>query len=894
VLATNLTGTFKNPDGAPVNGKLIFLLSQPARLNDQSAQIVPMVKIFAVTNGQLEAGAFVYGNDILVPTGTHYLARLVDLNNNLLFEQKWVIAGVNLDLGTLTPTTTGVVLPDPLLKNASINQAVQGPVSFSAPLTAFSLTLNGNLNPGAPDSFNLGSSTVPWQELFASRWSSLVTVGNSSGTSLAPTAAPGAAAVLSGGSIADGTYYFKITYANRNGETTASPTRTVTVSGGGGAARINVGEADQVWGSGTYCFKVYASTDNVNFYLQTPNPVSSAFMATSTCHYVALGSFGARLTSLTFSGSNPPTSNTATIDPLQVALNQTRDPAYATGNTLGALLVTAKSGGHILTTPLIVFVHDCIIGTGSGNLQNTGQSRITSTWTDDRLATVMVFGQESRIEGIEVFGAGHALMYLMGAGTQGFEHWYSRGTIYTSDNTQTYSGLVIVGIGYNMHFDQFQARGGKAVVEFRNASGGLHRFSNARWDADKSILISDAAVTDPDNGVNDAGFGSVLYVTLDHIRTEGGKGILFDVVNMSGELNSVVIADPAIQSGTDSVFKTGQNAYVGNLVLPWTFVNTYLPATGNLRVGANVTGGHPGFVVMGNSSLGAGASSGQNITLDLNNAAVSLLDFYITAKPGASSTLTPHFDPTATTGKIINMPASQQLHVLGGAADQGVSTKAWNEIMDRLVIASSAGRASRQSLFMNGTTLELRQADDSTYNWQVSATGDLNLRGNLRLQATGGAAPQLSVGPAVSTAAGGSIAIINQGSLQARNAANSADVMALQVQNDDTVHVGTTNAQGVRIGNSGSSPIKRIISATATLDFGTMTAPGCASDLAVTAVGAAVGDTVSLGVPSGSVPAGVQFFAWVSAADTVTIRACAFAGSPDPANGSFRVAVVKF
>jgi hypothetical protein len=163
--ATNLTGTFKHPDGSPVNGKLIFLLSQPARLSDASAQIVPMVKIFSVTNGQLEAGAFVYGNDALLPSGTYYLVRLVDASNNLLFEQKWSIQGTNLDLGTLTPTTTGVVLPDPLLKNIPVDQSVEGPVTFNSPLTAFSLTLHGNLHPGLADTYDLGNNTLPWREL---------------------------------------------------------------------------------------------------------------------------------------------------------------------------------------------------------------------------------------------------------------------------------------------------------------------------------------------------------------------------------------------------------------------------------------------------------------------------------------------------------------------------------------------------------------------------------------------------------------------------------------------------------------------------------------------------------------------------------------------------------
>lgn len=163
--ATNLTGTFRHPDGSLVNGKLVFLLSQPARLNDGTAQVVPMVKIFSVTNGALEPGAFLYGNDVLLPTGTYYLVRLVDNNNNLLFEQKWSIQGTNLDLGTMTPTTAGVVIPDPLLKNATVQQSVQGPVTFSSPITAFSLTLNGNLFPGTGEVYDLGSPAAAWREL---------------------------------------------------------------------------------------------------------------------------------------------------------------------------------------------------------------------------------------------------------------------------------------------------------------------------------------------------------------------------------------------------------------------------------------------------------------------------------------------------------------------------------------------------------------------------------------------------------------------------------------------------------------------------------------------------------------------------------------------------------
>lgn len=79
---------------------------------------------------------------------------------------------------------------------------------------------------------------------------------------------------------------------------------------------------------------------------------------------------------------------------------------------------------------------------------------------------------------------------------------------------------------------------------------------------------------------------------------------------------------------------------------------------------------------------------------------------------------------------------------------------------------------------------------------------------------------------------------------------------------------------------------------TATLDFPS-TASGIAADLTVTVTGAAVGDAVSIGVPNGSVTATGQFFGWVSATNTVTVRFIPHA-TEDPASGTFRVSVVKY
>lgn len=80
------------------------------------------------------------------------------------------------------------------------------------------------------------------------------------------------------------------------------------------------------------------------------------------------------------------------------------------------------------------------------------------------------------------------------------------------------------------------------------------------------------------------------------------------------------------------------------------------------------------------------------------------------------------------------------------------------------------------------------------------------------------------------------------------------------------------------------------IRASATLDFPSIAAGG-SQDLTVTATGAAVNDTVHLGPPTG-LTAGLIPFAWVSAADTVTIRLSNItAGAIDPASATWKVAV---
>jgi len=103
---------------------------------------------------------------------------------------------------------------------------------------------------------------------------------------------------------------------------------------------------------------------------------------------------------------------------------------------------------------------------------------------------------------------------------------------------------------------------------------------------------------------------------------------------------------------------------------------------------------------------------------------------------------------------------------------------------------------------------------------------------------------------------------------------------------------------GITIG--GGTPITSVISNTATLNFGAIAA-NTAADLTMTLTGAAIGDTVSIGIADTVISTGVNcadvtFFAWVSAANTVKIRCLngSAVNIANPASGTFRSTIIKF
>jgi hypothetical protein len=101
--------------------------------------------------------------------------------------------------------------------------------------------------------------------------------------------------------------------------------------------------------------------------------------------------------------------------------------------------------------------------------------------------------------------------------------------------------------------------------------------------------------------------------------------------------------------------------------------------------------------------------------------------------------------------------------------------------------------------------------------------------------------------------------------------------------------IASTNGFIAGTGNTVTS----VLTATSTIDFPSISANTTSDSSSITVTGAAVGDAVMVGVPA-AIESGLVVTAYVSAANTVKVRAANVTASPiNPASGTFRVVVVK-
>lgn len=101
--------------------------------------------------------------------------------------------------------------------------------------------------------------------------------------------------------------------------------------------------------------------------------------------------------------------------------------------------------------------------------------------------------------------------------------------------------------------------------------------------------------------------------------------------------------------------------------------------------------------------------------------------------------------------------------------------------------------------------------------------------------------------------------------------------------------VAALNTMGV-ISLSSAHPVLT----SAVINFGTVE-PGSFQDITMTVTGAAVGDPLALGVPTEAITDSIVYTAWVSATNTVTVRAHNYGGvtSANIASGTYKVSIVR-
>ena len=108
----------------------------------------------------------------------------------------------------------------------------------------------------------------------------------------------------------------------------------------------------------------------------------------------------------------------------------------------------------------------------------------------------------------------------------------------------------------------------------------------------------------------------------------------------------------------------------------------------------------------------------------------------------------------------------------------------------------------------------------------------------------------------------------------------------------NTTFTGPVVSQNGFIAGTGSATITKVLTASASLNFPSISAASQA-DLTITVPGAATGDEVIMSLPA-SPAAGIVFNAFVSAANTVTIRASNITAlAVDPAAASYGVIVIN-
>ena len=354
------------------------------------------------------------------------------------------------------------------------------------------------------------------------------------------------------------------------------------------------------------------------------------------------------------SGTQPPVSNTAAIDPIQVALNATCD--YSTNTCANGQLIVPQ-GTTTVTTPLIISNQQTVSGVNAPTAY--GKSQIGCSFAELNLACVMVMGTANgvRLEGTAIVAsAGNALRLVgSGPGYGSFDDFIRNNYISTSDTSGTYSAIALTGTWYDEHWENNSLGGGLADIVMWAHNGGEWFFSGARWNVanlagglNSNAILSYSSVTDPDRAINRTSFpNGASQVYIFNNLTEGGTGIVYDMVNLGFAAKDLNASDGNPNTSTPAIIRVGVDANCGgcSVLGGISIKDSWFQDSANFNAGV---------LVASNASNGIPQIAFENAQLpntnfiNLNSVSVSVVFIGSTVHPYES----------ATSGKIINRAAS--------------------------------------------------------------------------------------------------------------------------------------------------------------------------------------------------------------------------------------------
>lgn len=601
-----------------------------------------------------------------------------------------------------------------------------------------------------------------------------------------------------------------------------------------------------------------------------------------------------------------------------IALEKTTSTNTIVSNT-SAATATSTVASLTLGSGLIVDANDLVI-----NVENNGGTN---------LFTVDAEGDVVTAEGLGIGGA-------------------ATGT--ASRNAIIYGGTGDAVAGLMLRNSVPSATANLGFIDFQSGSTTVSRIRSQNDGATTStgLLFQTAAVGVLNNslGINNAGRvivnGSLSELTGSNLNINGNMGIGATFIATAAPTNGLIVQSTTGIGTTspDRLFHAEVSTALTNTVQQvarLSHITSGIPANSiglGLEFEQETTADNNEVVATMNSvvtdvtalsedadlvfnTMAAGAAAAERLRISSTGLLTVTTSGTLQATIGGGNVIA--LEKTASTNAIISNTSAvtvtstvASMTLVGGVAldANDLVLNVENNAGTNLLTVDAEGDVvtnGRLGIGQSPTAEEMELGGTSTdtfFRVQPSDTGTVNQAGVELFQGAnrrGSFLAQNTANAGTQPGAAGDVVFTSQAALVLTAGGVSQNVDHIHVSSTGLVGIGAAAGAGFELDVTGDirasanvtigggTAITKHLSTTASLDFDLSGAGITCQDLTVTVTGAADGDSVTTGVPNAlASTAGVTFNGFVSAANTVTVRACdVTSGNPNPAAATVRADV---